>query len=89
MKKLMNFLMLSCKKATELIEKKSVFGLSWKENIQLKVHTKMCDACSHYQKQSKEIDNLLEKHLQPKDDSDVPELQNSRLKEEILHAIGE
>ncbi len=81
--------MLSCKKTTELIEKKSVFGLSWKENMQLKVHTKMCDACSHYQKQSKEIDAILEKHLQPKDDSDVPELHNGRLKDEILQVIGE
>lgn len=87
MKKLMNYLMLSCKKATGLIEKKSVFGLSWKENIQLKVHTKMCDACSTYQKQSKEIDTLLEKHICSTDETFTPELENKELKETILQSL--
>ena len=87
MKKLMNYLMLSCKRATELIEKKSILGLSWRENVQLKVHTKMCDACSHYQKQSKEIDTLLEKHIHSADENKVPELENSKLKETILHSL--
>lgn len=85
----MNFLMLSCKKATELIEKKSLFGLNWKENMQLKVHTKMCDACSHYQKQSHQIDAMLESQLKHTDESNIPQLENNSLKEEILHAIGE
>ncbi|MBI5857583.1 MAG: hypothetical protein HZB42_08015 [Sphingobacteriales bacterium] len=87
MKKLMNYLMLSCKKATELIEKKSLFGLSWKENIQLKVHTKMCNACSTYQKQSKEIDTLLEKHICSADETHTPELENKKLKETILQSL--
>lgn len=79
--------MLSCKRATELIEKKSILGLSWRENVQLKVHTKMCDACSHYQKQSKEIDNLLEKHLHNDDERHAPMLENEQLKKSILHNI--
>lgn len=79
--------MLSCKKATELIERKSIFGLSWKENIQLKVHTKMCDACSIYQKQSKEIDTLLEKHICSTDETHNPELANKELKETILQRL--
>jgi UDP-2,3-diacylglucosamine pyrophosphatase LpxH len=87
MKRLMNFLMLSCKKATELIETKSIFGLSWKENIQLKAHTKMCNACSIYQKQSKEIDTLLEKHIHKADENKVPEIENKKLKEAILHNL--
>jgi len=53
----------TCKKATELIEKRSILILSWKENIQFKVHTKMCDTCTNYQKQSKEIDVILEKYV--------------------------
>ena len=85
MKKLMNYLMLSCKKATELIEKKSVLGLSWKENMQLKVHTKMCDACTNYQKQSKAIDGILEKHVH--DEEATPLLENKQLKENILHSL--
>ena len=85
MKKLMNYLMLSCKKATELIEKRSILILSWKENIQLKVHTKMCDTCTNYQKQSKEIDVILEKYVH--DEKDMPLLENKQLKESILYSL--
>ena len=85
MKKLMNYLMLSCKKATELIEKKSIVGLSWKENIRLKVHTKMCDACTNYQTQSKEIDVMLRKHITSSDDKSMLSLENKQLRENILH----
>ena len=53
MKKLMNILMLSCKKATELLEKRSVVKLSIKEKIQLKMHTNMCKVCHAYENQSK------------------------------------
>lgn len=83
----MNYLMLSCKRATELIEKKSILGLSWKEDVQLKMHTKMCDACSHYQKQSKEIDTLLEKYIHNEDESKMPQLENKQLKKNILHSL--
>ena len=85
MKKLMNYLMLSCKKATELIEKKSLLTLSSKGNIQLKVHTKMCDTCTNYQKQSKEIDVILEKHVH--DEEAMPLLENKQLKESILYRL--
>ena len=57
MKKLMQFLFLSCLKATELIEKKLHLTLSFKEKLQLKVHKMMCDACTHYEKQSIIIEN--------------------------------
>jgi len=59
MKKIMNILMLSCKKATELIEKRLVTGLSGIEKIQLKVHTAVCKNCSTYKKQS----NIIEKGM--------------------------
>ena len=85
MKKLMNYLMLSCKKASELIDRKFIFGLNWKENIQLKLHTKMCDACTNYQKQSKAIDGILEKHVH--DEETTPLLENKPLKENILHSL--
>lgn len=61
MSDLMNKMMLSCKKATELVEKNSVVGLSWNENMQLKMHTMMCSACKKYESQSKIIDLVLEK----------------------------
>jgi hypothetical protein len=52
MKKIMHLLFLSCIKATELIEKRFHFQLSVKENLQLKMHKMMCDACMKYEKQS-------------------------------------
>lgn len=60
-KKLMNILMLSCRKATELIEKRIYFKLSKKEELQLKLHTSMCKACSSYEKQSHELNKILAK----------------------------
>ena len=41
----MHLLFLSCLKATELIEKKMHFKLSFGERLQLSVHKAMCDAC--------------------------------------------
>lgn len=52
MKKLMHILLLSCLKATELIEKKLHFSLSRREKIQLNIHKSMCKACSNYEKQT-------------------------------------
>jgi len=59
MKRLMNVLMLSCKKATELFEKKQETGLSRVQNMQLHLHTSMCSACTTYQKQSKQLEKTL------------------------------
>lgn len=59
----MNTLLLSCLKATELIEKDSFFPLSAFEKTQLFLHTKVCDACRTYQKQSKMIDDAIIKSL--------------------------
>ena len=52
---------LSCLKATELIEKRLHFSLSFKEKLQLKVHKMMCDACTNYDKQSSLIEKGVEK----------------------------
>ena len=63
MKKLMTYLMLSCRKATELIEKKIGFSLNPLEKTQLFLHTSMCNACRTYEKQSKSLDQILYKYL--------------------------
>jgi len=52
-------LFLSCRKATELVEKKQLAGLSCKENLQLTTHKLMCYACRNYEKQSYFIDFIL------------------------------
>lgn len=79
----MNKVMLSCKKATELIDKKAVANLSIKEEVMLMMHTGMCTACTAYQKQSKMLDQLLHKHIQGTDEGNVPEVSNEELKRKI------
>lgn len=59
MKKLMNFLMLSCQKATFLIEKGHGRPLGYLERMQLNMHLKMCKHCTNYLKQSLLIENVL------------------------------
>lgn len=81
MKKLMHILFLSCLKATELIEKKLYFRLSFKEKLQLKMHKTMCDACTNYEKQSKFMDKALSHPYKPGDSTtdDLADLKNETL----------
>ena len=62
----MHILLLSCLKASELIEKKIHFGLSFKEKIQLSLHKTMCDACRNYEKQSLFIEKSIESSIKSK-----------------------
>ena len=68
MKRLMTYLMLSCRKATELIEKKASFSLNPIENMQLFLHTSMCSACRSYEKQSRFLDKCLCHLFDPTED---------------------
>lgn len=78
--------MLSCRKTSELIDKKSLIKLSWKENLQLNMHTAMCDGCKAYEKQSHILDNILHKHIHT-DDSQVPQIENKELKDQIISKL--
>ena len=77
--------MLSCKKASSLIEKQSTDKLSFQEGIQLKAHTLFCKTCSSYQVQSKALDSSLSKWVKTKkEQSDVKlseEMKSNILKE--------
>ncbi|MCX6221401.1 MAG: hypothetical protein NTZ69_10465 [Bacteroidia bacterium] len=79
MKKLMHILLLSCIKATELIEKRFYFKLSFKEKLQLKLHTMVCDACTNYEKQSKIIEKGIEMYQKKQHD----EIDMTQLKDQI------
>lgn len=83
MKKIMHILLLSCLKATELIEKKMNFKLGFTEKMQLKVHKMMCSACSNYEKQS----ILLEKGIAKSCKSEFAETDLSQLKMIINHKL--
>lgn len=52
----------SCKKASEMVEKKKLFGLSFIERLKLKWHLTACGACSAYEKQSELIDQAISKN---------------------------
>jgi hypothetical protein len=71
--------MYSCKKATEIIEKKSVIGLSFIESLNLKLHLSMCKACSNYKKQSKLIDYFFEKE----NEENIELIENKELQTSI------
>ena len=58
-RKMMKKLMLSCKTATGLMEKKHLERLSIRERIQLAFHTTLCDACRRYEQQSRLLERLF------------------------------
>jgi len=57
---MMKKIMLSCFKATELVEKSNLVDLSSIEKIRLRMHISVCAACKKYQKQSLLINELLQ-----------------------------
>ncbi len=72
MKKLMNAMMLSCVKATSLLEMKEHISLGFLKTMQLHLHTAMCSGCRNYGKQSHLIDQLLQKNF-----NSVPFVENT------------
>ncbi|HYX06173.1 MAG TPA: hypothetical protein VE912_05510 [Bacteroidales bacterium] len=85
MKKLMHILFLSCLKATELIEKKMHFRLSWMERMQLKAHKMMCDACTRYEEQSAYIDQAIEKTRH----ENLSASELNQFKQQIVDKLGD
>ena len=79
--------MLSCKKATEMVEKKTVTSLSFIEKLKLKMHLSMCDACKAYEKQSKIIDNFLHKNAHSHTEENIPVTANMELQKQILSKL--
>ncbi len=55
--------MLSCVKATELMELREVAPLSLVKKVQLQMHVAMCSGCKNYMKQTKLINQLLNKNF--------------------------
>ena len=58
---LMQTLLLSCRKAAELIEQQSFAPLPTGQKVQLWMHTRICAGCRTFQHQNELIDVLLEK----------------------------
>ncbi|MEP6597528.1 MAG: hypothetical protein ABJA71_16355 [Ginsengibacter sp.] len=58
---IMKAMMLSCVKATELMEMKEHVPLGLLRTMQLHMHTAMCSGCRNYLKHTKLINQLLNK----------------------------
>jgi hypothetical protein len=84
-----NIFKFSCRKATELIEKKTVTRLSVKDKVQLFLHACICDSCRYYAKQSKMIDNLLKKRVKMAETSKNTLQLDKEVKEKILNKLSE
>lgn len=61
---IMNTIMLSCVKATQLMELREFSPLSLMEKIQLQIHVTMCSGCKNYMKQTKLINELLRRNFE-------------------------
>ena len=80
---MMNKLLLSCRTATALMEKKHREKISLLENIQLAMHVTLCSACRNYQKQSALLEEFLRKNRLPPEVKDI-EKQTEALQQKIL-----
>lgn len=80
----MNYLMLSCKKAASLIDKKAEVKLTFNEGMQLHVHKSMCAACTAYEKQSLLIDKALRQQTGLGLKSPDPIIGNKNLQQRII-----
>ena len=75
---------LSCLKATEFIEKKLHFKLSFTEKLQLTLHKMMCSACTNYEKQS----ILIEKGIELQNKNILNVMNIEELKKTITDKIN-
>lgn len=73
MRRLMNMIMLSCRKVTELIEMQKHCPLSFKDSIQLRMHLFVCKYCSRYVRQVELIDKAVNKTFLDQDTSEFEE----------------
>ena len=90
MAKWMNALMLSCKRATLLIEKKQVAGLTLVESVRLSMHMSMCSACKSYEHQSHTIEKLLDVLISKKiNEKGLPETRKAKILEALNKANPE
>lgn len=81
-------LMISCKRATELIEISQEQKLAFKERMRLKLHNFLCKVCDIYAQQSKKLSMILNRHAQSKSSNATIE-DLSKLKNKILSNLVE
>jgi predicted anti-sigma-YlaC factor YlaD len=79
--------MISCRKATELTEKKLAGELTWTDNLRLLLHRSMCDACRRYGRQSQALDQLLKQKNEEISTGAKDATPDNALEEKILDKL--
>lgn len=77
---MMKFLMISCKKATELMAKNEEAKLSLFQRFKLTLHVSMCSICNLFQQQTKQ---LIEECQHLKTEEILTDTAKQKMKEEI------
>lgn len=79
------FLFLSCKEATEAVEKQNVTGLSILEKVRLQKHLAVCHACNMYASFSIKADIIIKELV--KLESTSNQHRTTSLEEKVLQKI--
>lgn len=88
MKFITHLFVLSCRRASALMEKKQNFSLNYFEKLQLKWHKSLCDPCTQYEIQTEYLDRVMEKHIQDPLNQDLLHLseeEKKQIKENCKH----
>jgi len=89
MRKSLHSIFLSCLKASQLVEKQQVFGLSSSEVIQLQAHLLLCKGCNAYKSQSLFISKGIREKIEKGDvDIHISKEELDRVKTRILSEIS-
>ncbi|MEZ4805691.1 MAG: hypothetical protein R2852_09470 [Bacteroidia bacterium] len=83
----MSTLMISCRKASELVEKNNFEPLSFSDKMKLKIHTHICKTCTAYGQQSQLLEQLLNEHFGEHSSKYVNQANNEELKTKIISEI--
>lgn len=83
----MNLFMISCNKATFLIEKSHTDALRCTEKLSLRIHTFMCEACAQYYIQSNSIEKTLHRHIRSIEEKTITSTVTGHAVQEILKKI--
>jgi hypothetical protein len=61
----------NCKRATFLVEKKLISGLTLREKVELHIHLHGCSVCRVFDKQSQMINQMVQQFFKSSNDSSI------------------
>jgi hypothetical protein len=80
MNRIIQVAMISCRQAAILINKKEFDQLSRVEAFKLRLHTKLCQVCKDYEKQSVFLGNAIDQLVNQKSRTTIQLSEEQRLK---------